>query len=537
VEVEGMNKRQAAILCALSICALVLGFLLSRRLWFRLDLTQGRGNTISAVSRNLRNEIPPGDEVRIVYYISDKLASLHPMPGEIEDLLRDYASWSRGKIRYIRRDPVKAGMAAELEQLGLLPQQIQTVEQDQSSVATVYSGIMIEYLDRTELLPLVFSLETLEYDLSSRVRAMIRGTDREIGVLVGDAYRQWNTHYRPLAQALNQSGYKVRLTGPGEEIPAALPVLLVIGGAEDLDDWSLYRIDHYIQNGGRVFFALEGVYVDSEGNLEARLMEDRGLLAMVSFYGAAIVPELTLERRSRTMEYQIQSPTGALQFRIVQYPHWFGIFRENASPSHPVSANFSGLDLYWPSHISANPPPGVEGETLFTSTAESWVLKDDFVTNPEWIYRMGGGEDTGPRTLGLSLAGVFPSWFKETAKPEREGENLPDLPPVPASSRIIVVSDTDMITGLLDYTRAVYNLDFMIRALDWLGNDGDLIGIRGRLSRIGRLDKTADAEAKSRAMGFAQGLNVVFLPLAVIGAGLFFAWRRRKINRERGGGV
>jgi ABC-type uncharacterized transport system involved in gliding motility auxiliary subunit len=529
-----MNKRQAGILCALSISALLLGFLLSRRLWFRLDLTRGRGNTISTVSRNLRNEIPPEDEVRITYYISDKLASLHPMPGEIEDLLRDYASWSRGRIRFIRRDPVRAGMAAELERLGLIPQQIQTVEQDQASVATVYSGVMIEYLDQAELLPLVFSLETLEYDISSRIRSMLRGTERQIGVLVGDSYRQWNGAYRPLAQALGQSGYRVRLIGPGEEIPTALPVLLVLGGAEDLDEWSLYRIDYYIRSGGRVFFALEGVYVDTEGNLEARLMEDRGLLAMVSFYGATIVPELTLERRARTMEYQIQAPNGALQFKIVQYPHWFGVFRENASPSHPVTANFSGLDLYWPSHISANPPFGVEGEVLLTSSAESWVLADEYVTNPELGYLMGGDEGTGPRTLALSLSGIFPSWFDGVAKPEREGEELPDSPPVPAPSRIIVVSDTDMVTSLLDYTRAVYNLDFMIRALDWLGNDNDLIEIRGRLSRTGRLDKIAAAEAKYRAMGFAQGLNVVFLPLALIGGGLLFAWKRGKNNGGRG---
>jgi ABC-type uncharacterized transport system involved in gliding motility auxiliary subunit len=532
-----MGKRQAAILCALSITALILGSLLSGRLWFRLDLTRNRGNTISTVSRNLRGEIPPGDEVRITYYISDKLASLHPMPGEIEDLLRDYASWSGGRIRFIRRDPVKANMAAELEQMGLMPQQVPIVEQDESSLVTVYSGLMIEYLDQAELLPLVFSLDTLEYDVSSRIRSMLRGTGRQIGVLVGDAYRQWDTHYQALAQALGQSGYKVRLMGAGEEIPAALPVLLVLGGTEDLDHRSLFRIDHYIQNGGRVFFALEGVYVDSEGNLEARLMEDQGLLAMVSFYGATVVPELTLERRSRTLEYQMQAPNGALQYRIIQYPHWFGVFRENVSAAHPVTANFSGLDLYWPSHLAANPPAGVEGETLFTSSAESWVLKDNFATNPELGYRTEGNEDTGKRILGLSLAGAFPSWFRGLAKPEREGEELPDLPPAPSPSRIIVVSDTDMISSLLNYTRAAYNLDFMIRALDWLGNDNDLTGIRGRLGRTGRLDKIADPVAKLRVMSFAQGLNVVLLPLAFIAAGLLFAWRRGKNNRERGNGI
>jgi ABC-type uncharacterized transport system involved in gliding motility auxiliary subunit len=529
-----MEKRQAVVLCVLSISALILGFLLSRRLWFRLDLTRSQGNTISAVSRNLRDEIPPGDEVRLSYYISDKLASLHPMPGEIEDLLRDYASGSRGRIRFIRRDPVKAGMAAELEGLGLIPQEIQIVEQDQSSMVTVYSGLMIEYLDQADLIPLVFSLDTLEYDVSSRIRSMLRGSGRQIGVLVGDGYRQWNTHYQPLAQVLSQSGYRTRLIGAGEEIPAALPVLLVLGGAEDLDHRSLFRIDHYIQNGGKVFFALEGVYVDSEGNLEARLMEDRGLLAMVSFYGASVVPELTLERRSRTLEYQMQAPNGALQFRIVQYPHWFGVFRENANALHPVTANFSGLDLYWPSHLRANPPAGVEGETLFTSSAESWTLKDNFATNPELGYQREAG-DPGPRILALALSGAFPSWFRGLAKPEREGEILPDLPPAPLPSRIIVVSDTDMVTGLLNYTGAVYNLDFMIRALDWLGNDNDLISIRGRLSRTGRLDKIADPAVKLRVMGFAQILNVFLLPPAFAGGGLLFAWRRKKINGGNGG--
>jgi ABC-type uncharacterized transport system involved in gliding motility auxiliary subunit len=267
---------------------------------------------------------------------------------------------------------------------------------------------------------------------------------------------------------------------------------------------------------------------------------------MVSFYGATVVPELTLERRSRTLEYQLQAPNGVLQYRIVQYPHWFGVFRENVNALHPVTANFPGLDLYWPSHLRANPPPGVEGETLFTSSAESWVLRDNFATNPELGYRMGPDDpeagDPGPRILGLSLSGSFPSWFRGLAKPEREGgalpgEALPDLPPAPVPSRIIVVSDTDMVTGLLSYTGAAYNLDFMIRALDWLGNDSDLISIRGRLSRTGRLDKIVDPAVKRRVMGFAQALNVVLIPLAFAVGGLLFAGRRRRGNGGHGNEV
>jgi len=78
----------------------------------------------------------------------------------------------------------------------------------------------------------------------------------------------------------------------------------------------------------------------------------------------------------------------------------------------------------------------------------------------------------------------------------------------------------------------------MIKALDWLGNDDELVEIRSRASWTGRLDKENDPVRKERAMGFAQTLNVILLPLAIIGAALLFAWKRRENNAEgRGNGI
>ncbi|GHV61021.1 hypothetical protein AGMMS49587_04070 [Spirochaetia bacterium] len=525
-----MTKRQLTTLTVLTILALVLGLLLSRRLWFRLDLTKNKAYTISAISRDLHTEIP--DQVRITYYVSDKLAAIHPMPGEIEDLLREYAAYSRGKIRLTVRDPAKANMVQEIEGLGLQPQQIQTVEQDQASIATVYTGIVIEYLERMEVLPVVFSLDTLEYDLTSRIRALLSGEERLIGVLLGDGYRQWNNNYNYLNQALVQAGYRVRLLSPGEEISDALPGLFVIGGVEDLDEWALYRIDRYIQGGGKVLFALDAVYVDTVGSLEARVMIDQGLLSMVSFYGATIKPELVLDRSARTLQYQTQqNPNGPIQIKIVRYPHWVGVLGENGNRGHPVSARFAGADLFWPSHIELNPPEGVEAEPLFTTTAEAWVQKENFATNPDMAYLMerDGSESPGKKNLAVSLTGSFPGWFKGVPKPVREGsdEELPDLPPEARPSRIVVISDSDMVTDLLQYTQGQHNLDFVLQALEWLGNDGDLTGIRSRQSQTGRLDKIIDEARRAQVMGFAQFLNVILIPLAVLGAGLIFAWKRR----------
>jgi gliding-associated putative ABC transporter substrate-binding component GldG len=524
-----MTKKQTTTLSIMIIVIVALTLLVSRRLWFRLDLTKGKSYTISTVSRSLHNEIP--DQVRLTYYLSDKLKSIHPLPGEIEDLLREYAGFSRGKIQLTVRDPAKANLAEQIEQLGILPQQIQTVEQDQASATTVYTGIVIEYLDQIDVLPMVFSLETLEYDLTSRIRSLVRGSARLLGVIVGDGPQRWNENYRQLQSAYMQAGYQLRLIGGDQEISDTIPALLVLGGVESLDETALYQIDRYIQTGGKVFFSVKGVYIDTEsGSLEARLQADSGLLDMLSTYGAVILPEIVMDRSSLTMQYQTRASNGAILTRITRNLQWIRVLGENGNPAHPASANFSGLDLYWASPLQLNAPDGVEADYLFTSTAEAWSMREPFYTNPEvpYLFQRDAAETTGEKILGVSLTGVFPSWFADKPAPQPEdGAELPAMPSQAKPARLIVVGETDFATSFLGVTNGQRNLDFMVQAADWLCNDDDIIQIRSRSSQSGRLDKIIDEGKRASATRFAQIVNVFVVPSLVIIAGLFFALRRR----------
>jgi len=523
-----MTKKQTTTLSVLILIIIAMTLLVSRRLWFRLDLTKGKSYTISAVSRGLHNEIP--DQIRITYYLSDKLKSIHPLPGEIEDLLREYAGFSRGKIQLTVRDPAKANLTEQIEQLGILPQQIQTVDQDQASVTTVYTGIVIEYLDQIDVLPVVFSLETLEYDLTSRIRSLVRGNTRLLGVIVGENPQRWNENYRQLQGAYMQAGYQLRLIAAGQEINDTIPALLVLGGVESLDETALYQIDRYIQNGGKALFTVRSVYIEMEGGLEARLPADLGLLDMLSSYGAAALPEIVMDRSSLTMQYQTRTPNGAIQYRITRNPQWIRVLGENSNPAHPVSANFGGLDMYWASPLQLNAPDGVEADYLFTSTAEAWSMREPFFTNPEvpYLFQRDAAETTGKKILGVSLSGVFPSWFADKPMPQPEdGTEIPAMPVQAKPTRLIVVGETEFATSFMGVTNGQHNLDFLIQAADWLCNDDDIIQIRSRSSQSGRLDKIIDTGKKAAAMKLAQIVNVFVVPALVIIAGLFFALRRK----------
>jgi ABC-type uncharacterized transport system involved in gliding motility auxiliary subunit len=533
-----MTKKQTIIITTLSIVAFILALMVTGRFWLRLDLTGNKAHTISPVSRNLHREL--SDPVHITYYVSDRLRTVTTAPGDVEDTLREYVAHSRGRIRLSVRDPVRAGRARVVEELGLAPRQIRNIERDQASLVTVYSGIVIEYLDRVEVLPWIITTETLEYDLTSRIRSMVNNTELMIGILVGDSFRTLGD-FGFLHTTLVNAGYRVRFIFPGEEIPDNLPGLFVFGGVEDFDEWSLYRIDRYIQLGGRVMFAVKGIYVDMYETMEARHQNDLGLLDMIASYGIIVRPELALDRNALTMQFYAMSPTGGSQIRVARYPLWIGVLSENGNREHPVSAGFSGIDLYWASPLELVPPPSVEAVPLITSSSEGWVMRERFHTSPEipYLLELNAAETRGTLILGASLTGVFPSFFRGAPKPVREdylflgGEELPDMPNFARESRIIVIGDTDFATNMMAATLnvshgEVHNLDFLLRIADWLVNDDDIIGIRGRQALTGRLDRISDPSRRLAAMRFSQIVNVGLIPLLVILAGLTFASKRRK---------
>jgi len=529
-----MTKKQVIIITALSVIAFILALMVSGRLWLRLDLTKNKAYTISKVSRNLRRELT--DPVSITYYLSNKLRTITPAPGEIEDMLREYAAYSRGKIRLIVRDPLKTGLS-KADELGLLPRQVQTVEQDNASLVTVYSGIVIEYLDRMDVLPWVISTDTLEYDLTSRIRSLVNDSERWLGVIVGDSFRQWREDFGYLEMTLAEAGYGTRLISAGDEILENLPALFVLGGVEDMDDWALYRIDRYIQQGGKVLFAVKGVFIDTVyGSIEARLYKNQTLLDMIASYGVIIRPELALDRSALTLQYQTRSQSGMVQYRIIRYPLWIGVLDDNGNVKHPVSSGFSGLDLYWASPLELSPPSSVKADVLFTSTPQAWSMKETFFTSPEipYMLEMEANETRGVKILGAALSGTFPSFFRGSVKPLREGseEELPDMPDNAKESRIIVVGDTDFTTNMINATQARHNLDFLLRAADWLSSDDDIIGIRSRQPQTGRFDKITDDKKRAAVMKIIQIVNVGFIPLLVIIAGLVIASRRRAQARN-----
>ncbi len=529
-----MKKRAEIVVFLLGLAIILLAGLNSSRFFARLDLTESKAFSISRVSKKLFQEIP--EQVYITYYVSDKLRKLYPFPQAIDDLLLEYAAYSRGKIRVESVDPLAAGEVTRAEQFGVYPQQIEVVERDERSLAKVYTGIVIQYLDRHETIPMAVRTDALEYELTSRIRKAVSGEERVVGILLGDAQRDLQQEYGRLTNALS-GDFRVLPLRPGEDVPAEVNVLFVIGN-NDLDQFDLFPIDQYLMRGGRALFAVDGVRVDFMRGLLASKLLNNPTLEMLASYGVKVEPQLVLDKYCQNFRLPTQI-LGQVMWQVLdKYPYWITVAGQYASRDNPITAHFNGLDLYWASPLTLSAGGGAKIEPLVTSTPESWTVdKEPFETNPEQARMLlyTQPENKGSRVLAASLRGELASWFRGKAIPKKEGEsrNWQSIVETAKDARLVVVGDADFASNLLDFTEAEYNLGFLSNAAEWLSNSEDLLAIKTRLARDTRLNRIQDPNRRLAAALTTQIVNVALIPLAVIGFGIVRLLLRRKKSAIR----
>ncbi|MDR3200841.1 MAG: GldG family protein, partial [Spirochaetales bacterium] len=412
-----------------------------------------------------------------------------------------------------------------LEELGIVPQQVQVVEQNEQSVATVYTGIVLSYLDSREVLPVVFNPSNLEYDLTRRIQKLVSGKKPSAGFLFGKEGVSLSSDMNTLASRLSES-YTVREVQRGEEIPSDVSVLFIFGG-KDLDESALYAIDQYIMRGGKALIAADYVDVDITRNLASSPYGSLPLFDMLKTYGAEVGQDMVLDASAKRLP--VQRSTGVMTIQSYEiYNHWVAAGGQGFSRAHPVTAGLSGFTLFWPSSLTPRPVGGVTSETLVSSGRESWILKDKFPTNPYEAasFRVLAANSDGRYPLALALSGTFPSYFASTPAPPGFVEAKRDIS---SETRLIVLGDADAGRDvLMNAGESDYNTAFFENAADWLSGEDSLMSIRARTMRDMTLSRIEDKTSRDAVILFSQIVNLAGIPLFIAGAGILRYLRRRE---------
>ena len=530
-----MNLRKRELLGLGLTLAIVLAVILNGTLYFwRFDLTENRVYSISRVSRNLFREIP--ENISINYYLSDRLRTRALETQQIADVLYQYAAFSRGKIAVDVSDPSASNSTDTVESLGVTPRQIEVVEDDQVSLAVVYSGIVISYLDRFQTIPFIIDPSTLEYELTADIRSLVQDTERSLGVLIGDDGRSLNADYQLLNNQLNLT-YEVRALEQGEPIAQDISALVVLG-ANSLDEFELFPIDQYIMSGGTVLFAVDGVVINLQFNIDALPADDVPIFDMLRSYGVGVRKELVLDTFSLDIPIRRQTGSPIVLQTLEPYPHWIQVQGSSVNREHPITARFAGFDLFWASPLDMIDPTGTRVSPLIESSDESWIMEAPFNADPNDAASFAfSSNERGRYVLGATIEGQFESYFDTIPTREGEESSLTTIIPSVDASRVVVIGDTEFATNLLQYSQNDYNVGLIENTIEWLSNDEDLIAIRTRATRDQRLNAIQDIQVRSRVASIATILNVAVVPLLVAVFGLMRFLSRRRRSQKRASGV
>ena len=151
--------------------------------WFhRWDLTDNDMYSLSSSSESVVKQVD--DLLTMKVYFSDDL------PGEyannrryLQDILEEYEALGDGNIRFeFFRPEDDEDIEQEAQKAGIMPVQMQVVENDKMEVKRVLMGMIIQYEDKKEVLPVIQTTTGLEYEITSKIKKLVETNKPTVGI-------------------------------------------------------------------------------------------------------------------------------------------------------------------------------------------------------------------------------------------------------------------------------------------------------------------------------------------------------------------
>ncbi len=474
---------------------------------FRVDLTSAGAWSISEASKSVFAQAK--EEVQITYYLSKKLSTYYPVTQSLADFITEYAAASGGRVKARVVDPQDSGELATMARLGIQGNQINVVEQSQQTQAVVYSGIVLQYLGRRDVMPQVDQIETLEYELTSRLQKLITEKTKTYAFLSTDPAKTLEDSYKIVSNLLGKSVTFVQVQ-PGEAIDPNTTVL-IIAGNRGMTEAFLKPVDDYLMAGGKLFIAADGVFVDIAAQQNTAVPAgDNVLLKALETWGIKVEQSFVLDSYNNLLQFQT-----AQGVSVRRYPLWPQILPQGTAASHPVTSRFPGFSPMWASPLTDLKKAGVAVVPLVWTSDKSWVMSENLTVDPDQALLSGKlpGVKLERHDVAVALTGSFASAFPG-------GATSP-------STRVVVLGSSNSLTDLMQMTPSDANAQVLDNALSWLAQDEALLSIKNRTYRDNSLTLLQDPEVRNGAAFSLSFVNLLLVPLTVLAWGLYRFLRRR----------
>ena len=365
-----MGRKTNGALGLISLVLIAIGFIATVTLAnnalksARIDLTEEGLFTLSEGTLNVIDKID--EPITLRYYFSGRLAREIPQIGilgeRVKDMLEEFAAYSKGNIRLQIIDP----LPFTDEEDRAVAVGLQGVPVDQTG-ETVYFGLFgVNATDHQQVIPFFDEKREpfLEYDLARIVYNLANPKKPKVGLI--SALPIAGSQYSRGAEGAPDDSFVVwsqakqffdvsEISPSVDELPDDLDLLL-IAQPPSLSDATLYAIDQFLLNGGKVV-----AFVDPHSEADAQRPPQRGGAQRVDFgsadklqklfnaWGMDIPADKLVGDISNARK--VRAPNASkTRMLAIEYPLWMALRRANVSETDITTSQLDQLHIAspWP---------------------------------------------------------------------------------------------------------------------------------------------------------------------------------------------
>ncbi|MFN3550362.1 MAG: GldG family protein [Endomicrobiia bacterium] len=480
--------------------------------FIRFDLTRNKIYSLSEASKKIISKFDDYILIRAVFSKTlpeqFRFVKLY-----VEDLLKEYKIYSKGKIKYEFIDPqqVNAKISEqEVYSMGIYPIEFTMLEKDKFEVKKGFMGIAMLYKGNKEVIPVVNNIENLEYDITSSLKKLTSKEKKVIGILKSAKSKVFEEEFLEFKTQMSKF-YDFKEIEISSSTLNDVEGLLIVSPKENLKEEELFYLDQFILSCKPVAFLLNRYDVDFNTFFVRKI--NSNIFDLINHYGVEIQEGLIVDPQCQKISLTMKQGFIIMQ-NILDYP-FIPIITQINKNSYLVK-DLSQVVLPFVSPIKMKENlENVSYTILFETSKKSFVKKDIYSVNPlNDYFKMPKDAQRGPFIVGVELKGKFKTYF--------DGEKIKNLKfkienylaeSCKENSRIIVISTGEF----MDKEEVLIG-----NIIDYLAQDYELLSIRSK-----KISLSPIKEISSGLKILYRYFITLFPPFIVLFFGLY-RWYLRK---------
>ena len=550
---EGRLRPKAKAVFSLSVIVSILGLIIFNWLIHdlrlgRFDITETKIYTTSLVSRKMLGEL------KVPVYLSLYISPQNKMPTALKTIEQDISGKleelkiiSNNKFNYKifhieasnlieqNQNPGESSdttgsLEKKLQDKGVLPFQVESIDKDEVGLKLIYSAITIAYKEKNEeILPRLTprDIPDLEYLILSRIAKLTRekkpnialfsplkneGLSPEISRLIqgmAESESRYEDEYKTVIPLMRNNGYNVKRINLTKDDPITgdLNTLLILNPGK-LDDRQLYEINKFLTQGGAVLIAAQGFeYAFQSGGTQGIEISpkkaDLDINRLIQKWGVKINDEMLMDESSQIIEVTTGQRVGPFALSMpIKVPNQILVTNEMMRPDMPLMNRLPSLFFMWGSALEISPDAlktaNLKETLMFSSSKRSWKAPSDGSNLKKELLTFPKSNPEGAFPLAVMLEGDFsdtfqsiPQWpNQDTQTPAQNQETAPALTPKPG--KLIITGCSKMFTDQL--MSGAGNLNLFANIVDGLTLGTDIIQIRSNTLTSRELNKLTNPQ-------------------------------------------